>query len=249
VTALGGARGGSRLLPVLGVDSDGGNVKINKATGWMLLLSLILSVGMLIAPAVAQAKPKVTAHYYLGNHRIKYYSIAGSKYKNANALMKAYAKAAYATNQDALSNYDQDRQDDPEVSPDDYYYKISPKVKYSAGGKLSILYTEDWWGGGPHPDRNYKSFNFYNAKTITLAKAFKSKAKFSSANAIAQKHWRLKWRQEGLYEEPDPSYPGLAGNDWYWTSRGITVIYETYSLGSYADGERRYSVPKSYLKY
>jgi len=224
-------------------------VKINKATGWMLMLSMILSVGILIAPGVAQAKPKVTAHYYLGNHRIKYYSIAGSKYKNANALMKAYAKVAYATNQDALSMYDQDRQDDPEVSPDTYFDKISPKVMYSAGAKLSILYTEEFWSGGPHPNTNYKSFNLYGGKRITIAKAFKSKAKFSSANASAQKHWRLKWSQEGLYERPDSSETGLAKHEYYWTKKGMTVIYETYSLGSYADGERRYSVPKSYLKY
>ena len=224
-------------------------MKINKATGWMLMLSMILSVGILIAPGVAQAKPKVTAHYYLGNHRIKYYSIAGSKYKNANALMKAYAKVAYATNQDALSRYDEDRTEDPEVSPDTYYFKITPHVKYSAGAKMSILYTEGWWLNGPHPDTTYKSFNLYKGKTTTLAKAFKSKAKFSTANAIAQNHWRLKWSQEGLYEIPDPSETGLAKHEYYWTKKGVTVIYETYSLGCFADGERRYSVPKSYLKY
>jgi hypothetical protein len=229
--------------------SMGETVKTSRTIGCILALSAVLSVGALVAPGVAQAKPKVTAHYYLGNHRIRYYSVAGSTYKAANALMKAYAKAAYATNRNAVAMYNEDRKDDPEVTLDTYYFKISPKVKYSAGGKLSILYTEGWWLNGPHPDTTYTSYNFYKGKRIYLTKAFKSKAKYSSANARAQEHWRLMWSQEGLYERPDASETGLAGHDYYWTSKGMTVIYETYSLGSFADGERRYAVPKSYLKY
>jgi len=224
-------------------------VKINRAIGWALVLCTVLSVGFFVTPDLAEANTKVTAHYYNGNTRIKYYSIAGSRYKKANAEMKKYAKAAYATNQQALSRYHEDRTYDPEVSPDTYYFKISPKVKYSSGRKISILYTEEWWLNGPHPDTNYKSFNLYRGKTITLAKAFKTKAKYSSANAKAQKYWRLNWSQQGLYEMPDSSETGLAKHEYYWTKKGMTVIYEAYALGSYADGERRYSVPKSYLKY
>jgi hypothetical protein len=224
-------------------------VKVNKVIGWTLVLATVLSVGVMISPDVAEAKPRVIAHYYRGNHRIKYYSIVGSRYTKANAAMKKLAKAAYATNQNALNTYEEYRQDEPGLSPDTFYFKISPRVRYSAGGKLSILYTEKWWLGGPHPDTYYRSFNFYKGKSITLTKAFKSTAKYLSANATAKEYWRLHWSQEGLYEEPDPSETGLAKHQYYWTTRGMTVIYETYSLGSFADGERRYSVPRSYLKY
>ncbi len=216
---------------------------------WVFALCMVLSVGILVSPDTAVAKPKVTTHYYQGNHRIKYYSVAGSKYKKANAEMKKYAKAAYATNQEAVSMYAEDLEYMPEASPDDYYFKITPKVLYSSGGKLSILYTEDWWGGGPHPDKNYTSFNLYWGKKITLAKAFKSKTKYSSANRKAQGYWRLNWSQQGLYERPESSATGLAKHQYYWTKKGMTVIYEAGSLGSFADGERRYSIPKSYLKY
>ena len=223
-------------------------MRTKRAIGWTFVLCMVLSVGILISPDGAEAKPKVTTRYYNGNTRIKYYSIVGSKYKKANAEMKKYANAAYATNQGVVRMYQEDRVDMPEASLDAYYFTISPKVKYSSGGKLSILYTEKWFAGGVL-STNYKAFNFYKGKTITLMKAFKSKEKYSSANNKAQTYWRLNWSGQGLYEEPMSSETRLAKHQYYWTKKGLTVVYEAGSIGSFADGERRYAIPKSYLKY
>lgn len=57
------------------------------------------------------------------------------------------------------------------------------------------------------------------------------------------------WKQEHLYEQPGSSATGFANHEYYWTKNGITVIYESGYLGSHADGERRYPISKSYLKY
>lgn len=212
---------------------------------WCCVGSLLLAT----TPDIAQANPTVSARYYNGNPRIKYYRISGLKYRAANDAMKAYAREAYLSDQDALEAYAELSAEDPEsYSRSDFFCQISPRISYSARKRLSIVYTERFSAGGVL-STNHRSFNLVDGKRISLNQAFESRAKYYAANTRATQYWQRNWEERGLSWQPDTADARLGNRPFYWTKTGLTVIYEAGSLAANADGAASYKVPRSYLRY
>jgi hypothetical protein len=177
---------------------------------------------------------KITAHYYMGDRTIKYYSIAGSKYRYANIQMKAHAEMA--------SDYDAVLRDqDP-----DFYCETTPKIKFLSKNKISIL-VEDWtWEGQARPADTYDGFNLYKGRSISLRRAFKSSAKYSAASKNAGKYILSKTTVPEVWRASDFFFRRYSM--YYWTKNGLRVVYAATTDGLAAT-RYDYFVPKSYLKY
>lgn len=195
--------------------------------------------------STAQAAPTFIKHTYKQNDNIHYYSLKSVKYKTVNHRMKLAAKKAYG---DDIKN----KKWAKEINADyPFYNKLKPTIKYQTGNRISILTKETWYAGGPF-NYLYTSYNLVDGKQITLKQAFKSTTTYKKANLqIAKKiNKKFDYKQFNKYGKNSDGKTALQLVDaFYWSEKGLYVVYSTNTIASTAAQQQTFKVSHSYSKY
>ncbi|WP_102692988.1 hypothetical protein [Rummeliibacillus pycnus] len=177
--------------------------------------------------------PKITIKTYKNNKNFQYAVISGKDYDAANYQMLKYVASIYEADQ-KLKN------ENPQYSS----YSIS-KVMYNQDDKISISYINAFYKDGVQDDVTMTVFNFYKGKNITLKKAFKDTKSYNEANKYVKNYIE---NHPYLYPLADQNTK-MYNHQFYWTPKGMNIVFDPNELDSIAAGFKYVPVPKKFLKY
>lgn len=200
---------------------------------WSLIAALCFAGALSFNSVQAEAAaPKVTYKTYK-DPMIRYAVISGSKYKAVNAKMYKEAKQTYAYHKKL------------QKQSKDYAAGQSCETVYRTTKKVSILcdYYENT--GGAHPNHGFGAYSTYNGKLITLKKAFKSDADYKAGKKYAKNYILSRPNKYMLADHTTT----IAGHTYYWSKKGIEVVFSPYEVAPYAAGMVTVPIPQKYLKY
>ncbi len=206
-------------------------------------MCLFLSIALPEVKAHA-AEPKVTIKKYKNDKHYQYAVISGSKYKNANATMLAYAKQVYKENEKLQQQLKSDIKKGYVPQDMTYWADVTCKQKYNKKSKISIFCMKYTYTGGAHGLESSKTFNFLNGKSTSLKSAFKSEKSYIEGKAYA-KNYILNHKDKYPFADYTTT---IAGHSFYWTPTGLKVIFEPYEVNAYAYSFQYVNVPSKYLK-
>lgn len=199
---------------------------------WLALAIFLASILSFTSMQADAAGPKVTYKTYK-ERTIQYAVISGSQYKAVNAKMYDQAKETYRFNKKYTKQ------------SADYYAAQSCETIYKNKMKVSILCYYNEYTGGAHPNHFFTAYSTYKGKHISLKKAFKSDKDYKKGKKYA-KNYILS--RPNKYRLADSSTT-IAGHTYYWTNKGLNVVYSPYEISPYADGMMTVPILKKYLKY
>lgn len=207
------------------------------------VLAFILLCSVSLHEAEAKT-PTTVVKKYKNNGNFTYVQIKGTKYKKVNAKMLAYTKAEY-NYQKKLKKLAAQHVKEGYVQPGMQYSSvIGCKPKFKTAKKISVLCETYTYSGGAHGDFKYKSFNVLNGKEVNLKGAFSSAKNYTTGLRVAKKY---------ILNRPS-KYPfgssstKMTGKSFYWTSKGLNLVFEPYEIDSFAGGMKTVPVAKKYLK-
>ncbi|MGG0658369.1 hypothetical protein [Rummeliibacillus pycnus] len=177
--------------------------------------------------------PKITIKKYKNNKNFQYAEINGKKYDAANYQMLKYVASIYEANQKLKKE-----------NLSSASYSIS-KVIYNQDHKISISYINAFYQGGAHEDITMTVFNFYKGGNITLQKAFKNSQAYAEANKYVKTYLLNHPYKYPLADKNSKMYY----HQFFWTEKGINIVFDPYELDSFAAGFKFTPVPQRYLKY
>ncbi|HWI50280.1 MAG TPA: DUF3298 domain-containing protein [Rummeliibacillus sp.] len=186
-----------------------------------------------LASASTSTNPKITINNYKNNKNFQYAVISGKKYDAANNQMLKYVASIYEADQKL-------KKEDSKYAS----YSIS-KVKFNQDNKISISYINAFYQGGAHDDVTMTVFNFYKGKNITLQKAFKNPKAYSEANKYVKAYVLNHPHEYPVADKNTKMY----NHQYYWTPKGINIVFDPYEVDSFAAGFKYVPVPQKYLKY
>lgn len=192
----------------------------------------IASLGITVNDSAQAASPKVSIKNYKKDKNFNYPVINGKKYAQANKKMLNFTKQVYAADLKAQKNYKKDVKKGYTISVVSYYENISCKKVYQTSKKLSIVCIVYSYSGGAHGYSYAKIFNFLNGKQITLKKAFKSEKNYVAGKRYA-KQYILNKPNTYIFADNKTT---IASHPFYWTSKGLHVIFGEYEITSYSEG-------------
>lgn len=220
------------------------NVKRNLAI-LLGFLTLCLMISVTTPKMEAQAAgPKVTIKKYKDKKEYQYAVISGAKYKKANAQMLAYTKHVYRVNEKLQKKNKEDLKKGSIPNGMPYFSVITCSKKFSQSSKVSIFCEKYTYTGGAHGMPYSKTFNFLNGKSMSLKGAFQSAKSYEDGKAYA-KRYILSHPEKYPFAD---SHTSIAGHSFFWTTKGLKVIFEPYEVSSFADGFKYVSISSKYLK-
>lgn len=216
---------------------------------WVISIVSILSICLVFSSTVSEydaqaVGPTVKIKKYKNNRYYQYAVISGAKYKRANAKMLEHTKKIYKVNAKLQTKLKKDLKSGRAMKGMQYWSKISCKKKYSSSSKISILCVNDTYDGGVHGMQTVKSFNLYKGKVIGLKPAFSSEKNYVDGKSYA-KNYMLNHPNDYPFADHQTT---IAGHSFFWTSKGLKVVFDPYEVNSYAAGIQYVSVPSKYLK-
>ncbi|TAL66532.1 MAG: DUF3298/DUF4163 domain-containing protein [Legionella sp.] len=193
------------------------------------------SLAMAVSNAVVQ---KETEEYLLN---LKYPE--GFAAVEVNTKVKEYIK-------DKRSEFMKELVDDAGVSPDapgKTSLTINYKIVYNAKNALSIRFDRSiYHRGAAHPAHFVEVLNFLNNKEISLSDLFKQGADYLNPIAsYCSKEITAKDISDAelIKEGTAPTVDNYS--TWYFTTKGIAVVFNTYQVAAYVYGEQVVPVPLS----
>ncbi|WP_028387728.1 DUF3298 and DUF4163 domain-containing protein [Legionella fairfieldensis] len=126
---------------------------------------------------------------------------------------------------------------------------IDYKTKFQNKNALSLLFTVSSYNrGAAHPNHVMKSLNFLNGQVVTLDQLFKPDSNYLteianfSRNAVMKKKLAdADWVAKGTSPATD-NY-----ENWYFTSDGLAVVFDTYQVAPYVYGPQTVQIPRTTL--
>lgn len=196
-----------------------------------LLLNVLLAQA--ITPVVIK---KETANYILD---IKYPQ--GFQSAEVNSVIKDFIAN---TQKSFLKELSEDA-DTPADAPGKTGLNITYSVPYKSNNGLSIRFNVSiYHRGAAHPSNNVVVENFIKGHPVKLVDLFisgadylKPIAAFCKQAITAKKISDLQWIQAGT----KPSNENY--NVWYFTKKGIAIIFNSYQVAAYVYGEQRIAIP------
>lgn len=139
--------------------------------------------------------------------------------------------------------------DTPTDAPGKTGLNITYSIPYQTQSVVSVRFNVSiYHRGAAHPANTIVVENFINGREVTLADLFVSDADYLqtiahySKDAItAKKISDEKWIDEGT----KPTIKNYA--IWYFTSKGITLIFDTYQVAAYVYGPQTVAIPVSLI--
>ena len=198
---------------------------------------------------------KITKQNYKNLSDITYPQISGLK-KTAqdkiNKVLKAHAKKSYAS-------YLETQQREKEAQKDvkqckefpyscQYEYTLTYQVKYNQDGKLSILVYDYTYEGGAHGLAAVTSYNFTisSGSQVKINNILTSSNKYQKVQKYAYTY--MKKHPEIFYVTKQSEVPVHKNSQFYYTSDGIYLIFQSYEVGPYSSGHPTVKVPSSVYK-
>ncbi|WP_409300847.1 DUF3298 and DUF4163 domain-containing protein [Peribacillus sp. SCS-155] len=127
-----------------------------------------------------------------------------------------------------------------------YYYGTSFKVKYNNAGKLSILLIDDQYSGGAHGTAYVTGYNF-NTSTgdkYSLTSVLNTKTKMNKVWQYTFNY--MKKRPNTFFAEDLDKYLRINNNTaFYFTSSGISLLFQQYEVAPYAAGNPEVKIPSN----
>ncbi|RMX22057.1 DUF3298/DUF4163 domain-containing protein [Legionella jordanis] len=126
---------------------------------------------------------------------------------------------------------------------------VDYKIKFQNKNAVSLLFTVSVnHRGAAHPNNSVKTFNFLNGQEISLSDLFKSDSNYlkkistlSRAELIKKKISDDNWIISGTSPKED-NY-----RNWYFTEKGLTIVFDTYQVAAYVYGPQEIEIAKSTL--
>ena len=202
-------------------------------TAWFLGLLLNVVVAQAITPVIIN---KETNNYILN---IKYPQ--GFQSAAVNSAIKNFIET---TQNSFMKDLSQDA-DTPADAPGKTGLNITYSVPYKSKNALSVRFNISiFHRGAAHPANNVVVENFINGHPVKLADLFapgsdylKPIAAFSYKAITAEKISDDQWIKEGT----DPSEKNY--QVWYFTKKGIAIIFNNYQVAAYVFGEQLVHIP------
>jgi hypothetical protein len=140
-----------------------------------------------------------------------------------------------------------------------YYTDLGYSVQYADDDVISLLFVEDSFSGGAHPNHNFFAlvYDLKNGRELKLADLFKRSAKYlDTISAYCIKDLQSRKSPEtgensGLAQDIwlDGALPKTDNyKSWNITRKGLVFTFDPYQVGSYVDGPQFVSVPYANLK-
>lgn len=164
---------------------------------------------------------------------------------NVNTTLKKYI----AQTQKGFLNELSEDEDTPVDAPGKTSLNVTYSILYNAKSALSIRYDVSiFHKGAAHPINSVVVHNFYKGKALHLIDVFapgvdylKPIARFCNKAITAKKISDTKWITEG-------TKPTLENYSvWYFTNKGIAIIFNTYQVAAYVYGDQTVEIPFSLL--
>lgn len=212
---------------------------INRAVKISLAIGLILS--SFIAEAINTVKIKEEKPNYLLD--IKYPQ--GFKSSEVNSAIKDLITN---TQSNFLKSLSEDA-DTPADAPGKTGLNITYSIPYKSKDALSVRFNISiYHRGAAHPSHNVTLVNFIKGHQVKLSDLFtpgadylKPISEFSNKEITAKKISDDKWISEG-------TKPTAENYDtWYFTNKGIAIVFNSYQVAAYVYGELIVVVPSSLL--
>lgn len=197
---------------------------------------------------------KVSQKKYKNISALKYPQVSRLKSKSAekkiNQTLENYAKNSYKA-------YLQTEKDEKEHRKEgwcsgsmcNYTYSTSYQVKFNQDGKLSILMTSYYYGGGAHGMGEVTSFNFTtsNGNQQKISNILTSKSKYTKVQKYAYNYMKNREPFKGMIEKQS-DVPVNKNSQFYYTSGGIYLVFQEYEVAAYAAGNPTVKIPSSVYK-
>jgi len=162
-----------------------------------------------------------------------------------DAILKQYIDE---TQKSFLNELSED-EDTPADAPGKTGLNITYSVLYNAKSALSVRFDVSiFHKGAAHPLNTVVVQNFLNGEKIALADLFLPQADYLQAIAqfckkaiTAKKISDPKWIEEGTKATAE-NY-----SVWYFTEKGIGILFNTYQVAAYVYGDQTVAIPLSVL--
>lgn len=206
-----------------------------------IVLSILIFANIVHADSIKTVVVKEEKPSYLMD--IKYPQ--GFTPFEVDILIKEYITA---TQKSFLSELKED-EDTPADAPGKTALNVTYSILYNAKTALSLRFEVSiFHKGAAHPINTIVVHNFLKGKKVTLADLFIPGADYLKLIAryckksITQKHISdRKWIQEGTKATLE-NY-----SVWYFTNKGIGIIFNTYQVAAYVYGAQAVEIPFTYL--
>lgn len=167
----------------------------------------------------------------------------------AQSKVDAVIKEYISQTQKSFLNELSEDEDTPADAPGKTGLNVTYSLLYNAKTALSVRFDVSiFHKGAAHPINTVVIHNFLNGESIKLAGLFipgadylKLIARYCKKTITGQKISDPKWIQEG-------TKPTLENYSvWYFTDKGIGIVFNTYQVAAYVYGPQTVSVPFTYL--
>ena len=176
-------------------------------------------------------------------------SVLDSIYHRAGVVLNHYSKEEILKKltKQKEAYFSQAKEDSKEYMPDfEQTWEENSYMKMIAhrNNMLTLTYENDGYSGGAHGYYTifYKNFDLNNNQTLQLSDVFTDVQKVNW-NAILMKHFKNKDQKEMLLVDKIP-----VNNNFYYSDKAITFVYNQYEITAYAAGVVEIEVPFTELK-
>ncbi|WP_114571707.1 DUF3298 and DUF4163 domain-containing protein [Exiguobacterium flavidum] len=217
--------------------------------GLIALFCALFVIGF-TAPADASA-PKVATKYYKNKKNVKYAQVTSgltaTARKNINNTLLAQAKKDYGYHVNIENSQREDMFEDwclDMPSTCNYTFDSSFKVKSGNAKYWTLQHFNYSYTGGAHGMGGTTLYNFdrKTGKRVTIADALKSSLNIKKVHTYAYNY--MKDRERFFVDKPS-DFKLTRDTQFYFTPSGITLVFQSYEVASYADGYPEVKIPAS----
>jgi len=219
--------------------------------GLIALFCALFVIGFTVSADAST--PKFATKYYKNKKNVKYAQVTSgltaTARKNINTMLLSQAKKDYqyhlnteATEREEVDIFDEVCLDMPYSC--NYTYDSSFKVKGGNSKYWTLQHFNHSYTGGAHGMGGTTLYNFdrKTGKRLTIADALKSSQNIKKVHTYAYNY--MKDRERFFIDKPS-DFKLTRDTQFYFTNSGITLVFQSYEVASYADGYPEVKIPAS----
>ncbi len=204
-----------------------------------------LSIGLILCSCIASAIDTVIIKKEESNYLLDIKYPQGFESKEVDAAIKNLISATQNSFMKSLS----EDATTPADAPGKTGLNITYSIPYNAKNALSVrMNISIYHRGAAHPSNNVTVINFINGHPVNLSDLFTSGtdylkpiSDFCNKEITAKKISDDKWISEGTKPTAE-NY-----QNWYFTDKGIAILFNSYQVAAYVYGEQIVPVPFSVI--
>lgn len=127
-----------------------------------------------------------------------------------------------------------------------YYAHTKPSIRFNQRCRLSISFVDESYTGGAHGMHleTVYNFNLRSGKRYALSDIIRDKKELTKVNDYLKKQM-VDLKKQGRYDFFDNVFKSidLKKNQFYFTDRGIVIVFQEYEVAPYSNGIIHLEVP------